>query len=97
MAPTTITDGQEAKVVFTVRVKTHLGEAVPYGEKVVVKVGSKSCTAVLHAGKGTCSLTNSELPAGSYGVSATYRGDVSLGTSSASAATKLTVLAKKRA
>ena len=86
-----VTYGAESAAVFSVAVTTHYGETVVNGETVMVQVGSATCTAVLESGKGTCSLANTALAAGSYAVSATYGGDANLGGASGSSVTKLTV------
>ena len=90
-SPTTVSLVHEQAAVFTVTVTTHNSEAVPNGEKVIVKVGSTTCTATLSSGIGTCTIANSALQAGSYNVSATYGGDLNLVGSIGTSATKLTV------
>ena len=90
-SPTSVADGHESTSVFSVTVTTQYGEAVPNGEKVSVHVGPVTCTVVLKGGKGTCTIANSALKAGSYPVSATYGGDANLSGSSGSSTTKLTV------
>ncbi|HTT87078.1 MAG TPA: Ig-like domain repeat protein, partial [Acidimicrobiales bacterium] len=67
------------------------GEAVPNGETVKVTVGTATCTATLSGGKGTCSIGNSALAAGTYSVTASYGGDANLSASSATCSSKLTV------
>jgi uncharacterized repeat protein (TIGR01451 family) len=90
-SPTSVAHGSESAAIFTVKVTTHYGEAVPAGATATVTVGSTSCTVTLVAGTGTCKVANSALEAGSYAVSAAYAGNASLNGSSGSSATKLTV------
>ncbi len=72
-------------------VQTGNGELVPNGEAVTVRVGAASCVVALVHGKGSCSIANSALAAGSYVVTANYTGDSNLFGSSALASTRLTV------
>ena len=90
-SPTNVTYGHESASVFSVKVTTHHGEAVPKGEKATVHVGDVSCTVVLKGGSGTCTIANRALPVGSYPVSATYGGDPDLRSSRGSSASRLTV------
>jgi uncharacterized repeat protein (TIGR01451 family) len=91
VAPTSVGPTAESAAVFTGTVKTAEGEAVPNGETVKVTVGTATCTATLSGGKGTCSIGNTALSAGSYSVAAAYAGDANLNSSSATCSTKLTV------
>jgi uncharacterized repeat protein (TIGR01451 family) len=91
VAPTSVGPTAESAALFTVTVKTAEGEAVPNGETVKVTVGTATCTATLSGGKGTCSIGNTALSAGSYSVAAAYAGDANLNSSSATCSTKLTV------
>ena len=97
LAPTGTTYGHESTAVFSVSVTYRSGVAVPNGETVTVHVGTVKCTAVLKAGKGTCKISNSALPVGTYAVSAAYGGDTNLSASDGSAASKLTVKTDKTA
>jgi hypothetical protein len=54
-------------------------------------LGTATGTATLSMGKGTCSIGNTALSAGSYSVAAAYAGDANLNSSSATCSTKLTV------
>jgi hypothetical protein len=63
--------------VFKVHVSSAHGEAVPRGERVVVKAGAATCIAVLVGGRGQCSIRN--LKSGAHTVSARYLGDANLG------------------
>jgi uncharacterized repeat protein (TIGR01451 family) len=91
LSPASVTVGSESTVVFSVTVSTANSEPVPNTETVTVHVGSVSCVVTLVAGKGTCTIANNALVAGTYSVSATYASDANLGSSSATATTKLTV------
>jgi hypothetical protein len=88
-APTTVTYGNEAATLFHVTVTTGNGESVPNGETVSVSAG---CTVTLSSGTGSCTIPDTELPAGGPdAVSATYGGDTNLGGSSGNAGTGVTV------
>jgi hypothetical protein len=78
VAPSLVTFGNESVAMFSVKVTTHNGEAVPTGEKVTVVAGLTSCVATLTAGSGTCWIANTALPAGAYPVGASYPGDGNL-------------------
>jgi len=91
VSPTSVTVGNESAAVFTVSVKTHYGEAVPNSEKVTVAVGSTTCTVLLNAGGGTCTIAKSALSTGTYTVTASYGGDANLTGSTGIASSKLTV------
>jgi len=47
---------------------------VPNGDTVTVTAGSATCVAPLNGGKGTCEITSTALPSGSYSASAVYSG-----------------------
>ena len=93
--PTSVAFGAESTSVFTVNVNPTYGENLPGVENVTVNVGSTSCIAAVAVNTmGTCSITNSALPASGtpYTVSATYPGDTDIALSAtATAPTGLTV------
>ncbi len=91
VSPASVSHTAEATAIFTVTVKATNGEAVPNGETVKVTVGTATCTATLSSGKGTCSIGNTALAAGSYSVTAAYGGDTNLNSSSVTCSTKLNV------
>jgi hypothetical protein len=91
VSPSSVTYGQEQAAVFTVDVTAHYGEAVPNGDTVTVTAGSATCVAPLNGGKGTCEITSTALPSGSYSASAVYSGDAGLVGSSVTCATHLGV------
>ncbi len=65
--------GHEGTVHLTLSVTSPLG-GTPAG-RVTVKAGQLTlCTLTLYAGKGGCTLTNKQLKAGSYALTATYAG-----------------------
>jgi hypothetical protein len=74
--------GSENAATFTVTVTTASGGAMPGTEPVTVSVGSASCVAsvapAVRGGTGSCSLSASALPVGSYTASAAYGGDADL-------------------
>jgi hypothetical protein len=78
VAASLVTFGNESVAMFSVKVTTHNGEAVPTGEKVTVVAGLTNCVATLTAGSGTCWIANTALPAGAYPVGASYPGDGNL-------------------
>jgi hypothetical protein len=84
VSPSSVSVGAESSATFSVVVTTASGESVPNNETVSVKVGTASCVVTLTAGKGTCTIANSALGAGSYSVSASYAGDTNLSSSSGS-------------
>ena len=63
-------------MLFTAKVTSNNGEAIPSGESVTIHVGSTSCIATTNgSGSASCSIGNSALGNGTYSVSATYAGD----------------------
>ena len=82
LSRTTVAFGSEQSVTLTARVSVPPG-AAPASGVVVVRSGSKRlCVITLVRGKGTCSLSSSELPAGTYIISALYQGSSQLQASS---------------
>jgi len=79
-----VTYGHESASLISVAVTTRYGEAVPNGEKVTVRVGDVTCTAVLKDGRGNCRIATTALPVGFYPVLVSYGGDANLGGSSVS-------------
>ncbi|MFZ2056504.1 MAG: Ig-like domain repeat protein, partial [Acidimicrobiales bacterium] len=74
LSRTTVAFRTEQSERFTAQVAVPAGMAYASGT-VVVTSGSRSlCTITLIRGKGTCSLTATELPVGSYQISARYEG-----------------------
>ena len=91
LSPSTVAYGNESQAVFTTKVTTHYGEAVPNGDTITVNVGSASCTVTLPA--TTCTIPNTALAASgtAYAVSATFNGDTNLSTSTGKTCTGLTI------
>ena len=75
-------DGNESATTFTVTVTTGNGEELPATDSANVFVGSTNCVATITpdpgGGSGGCSIGNSALGAGTYGVMAAYGGDTDL-------------------
>ena len=97
--PDTVTFGYESATALTVSVTTGNGEALPAtGETATVHAGTTSCVATLTPGgsgaSGTCSIAASNLGISGtpYDVTTTYTGDTDLTSSTATAATGLTVV-----
>lgn len=89
---TSVVYGSESSVVFTASVTANLGEAVPDADTITVSVDSGAATCTITLPGTTCAITDNALPAGGpYAVTATFNGDANLSTSSALAATGLTV------
>jgi hypothetical protein len=77
--------GSEGSVLFTAKVTSNNGEAIPSGEGVTIHVGSASCNATTNgSGSASCSIGNSALGGGSYSVSASYAGDSNINGSTSS-------------
>jgi hypothetical protein len=91
VSTTSVNFGDETSVTFTATVSTGNGVPVPNGETITVHVGPAICTAVLHSGMGTCTISNGALPPGKYPISTTYGGDVNLSGDSKSFSTSLVV------
>jgi Bacterial Ig-like domain (group 3) len=93
----TIAQGDEQAELFTVQVDPATS-GIPTGT-VTVKAGTKAggvavCTIILANGMGSCSLTASQLKAGTYQVIATYNGDTTYTVSTSTPPQALTVVAK---
>ncbi|HEV2362474.1 MAG TPA: Ig-like domain-containing protein, partial [Acidimicrobiales bacterium] len=90
LSASSIVLGSENTEKFTVTVKPQF-TGTPSGS-VKVEEGTKLlCTAKLSKGAGSCSLTASELPKGSYSVKAVYAGNTSFkGSTSATSALTVT-------
>jgi uncharacterized repeat protein (TIGR02543 family) len=77
--------GSEGSVLFTAKVTSTNGEAIPSGEGVTIHVGSASCSATTNgSGSASCSIGNSALSAGTFSVSASYAGDSNISGSTSS-------------
>lgn len=78
-----ITVGSEQSETFTMTVWDTSGTAVPTGRVTLKANATVLCSPTLVDGQATCTLTGSQLAAGSYSVTAVYGGDASLGGSAA--------------
>jgi hypothetical protein len=97
LSANTIALGSEQAELFTVQVLPATS-GTPTGN-VTVKAGTKAggvavCTIILANGTGSCSLTASQLKAGTYQVIATYNGDTTYTVSTSTPPQALTVVAK---
>jgi uncharacterized repeat protein (TIGR01451 family) len=73
LAKTSVSYGSETPEVFTATVSSNMG--TPTGTVAVTSSAGTLCTITLSSGKGTCSLTATQLPVGSYtNVMAVYAG-----------------------
>ncbi len=72
VSPSTATAGAEQAVTFTVTVASPSG--TPTGTATVEAAGSTICTVTLAGGTGTCRPAPSQLPVGTYSVTASYPG-----------------------
>jgi hypothetical protein len=89
LAKTSVTYGSETAEIFTVTASSNMGS--PTGTVAITSSAGTLCTVTLSSGKGSCSLTASQLPVGSYtNVVAAYAGSGDFPPSS-SAATSFTV------
>ena len=68
--------GHEQLAVFNVEVSGGVGGLGPTGQVVVDANGKRACTTSLQAGVGSCHLTSSQLPVGTYKITASYQGDI---------------------
>jgi hypothetical protein len=85
-----VTYGAETQEVFTVTVSSTMG--TPTGTATIGSSAGTLCTVTLSSGKGTCSLTATQLPVGSYtSVTAVYAAN-GLFPGSSSAATSFSVV-----
>jgi hypothetical protein len=93
LAKTSVAVGSENTEVFTVTVTAKTGTAKPSGAYAVNNGTTKLCGTTLNtSGVGTCALSASQLPAGSYpSINATYAGVTGKFASSKSANAALTV------
>ena len=74
LSRTTVAFRTEQSERFTAQVAVPAGMAYASGAVAVTRGSRKLCTITLTRGKGTCSLTATELPVGSYQISARYEG-----------------------
>ncbi|MFZ2058522.1 MAG: Ig-like domain-containing protein, partial [Acidimicrobiales bacterium] len=74
LSRTTVAFRTEQNERFTAQVAVPVGMAYASGTVAVTSGSRKLCTITLIRGKGTCSLTATELPVGSYQISARYQG-----------------------
>jgi large repetitive protein len=81
--------GQEQSETMSVQVSPQ-AEGTPTGTVVLTESSTTLCTIPLSSGKGSCSLSSSQLPVGTYSIIATYGGDAEF-SGSASAAQSLIV------
>jgi hypothetical protein len=89
LAKTSVTYGYETQEIFTATVSSTMG--TPTGTVAITSSAGTLCTITLSGGKGSCSLTATQLPVGSYtNVMAVYAGSGLFPTSS-SAATSFSV------
>jgi large repetitive protein len=82
-------NGQEQNETLSVRVSPE-SEGTPTGTVVLSESSTVLCTIPLSSGAGSCSLSSSQLPVGTYSITAAYGGDPEFA-ASASAAQSLTV------
>jgi hypothetical protein len=90
LSAASVTVGSENTETFTATVKSQVsgtGNPTP-GGTVVVKAGTTTvCTITLSGATGTCSLTASQLAAGSYSMTGVYSGDTNYKASTSTAST----------
>ncbi len=76
--------GTEQGVKFTVQVRAPSWMPAAGGTVVLTSGAKRLCVVTLKRGKGSCSLSASELPVGSYSVTAVYQGSTDLSGSTSS-------------
>jgi hypothetical protein len=69
-----VVSGSEQSEEFTAQVAVPAGMPYASGAVTVTSGSKRLCTITLSRGKGTCPLTATELPVGSYQISARYEG-----------------------
>jgi hypothetical protein len=74
LSRTTVVSGSEQSEEFTAQVTVPAGMPYASGAVTVTSGSKRLCTITLIRGKGTCPLTATELPVGSYQISARYEG-----------------------
>jgi hypothetical protein len=88
----TTTYGHESSIVFSVHVTGDSG--TPTGTVTIISSAGTLCTVTLLNGRGTCSMTNTELPVGTYNdIVAVYNGTGGYASSSSSTPQTITVRA----
>jgi large repetitive protein len=93
LSSASVTYGAEQAETFTATVSSS-SPGTPTGTVTIAESGTTLCTISLASGTGSCSLSATTLPGGTYKVTASYGGDSNFGASS-SAGSVLTV-AKER-
>jgi hypothetical protein len=85
-----VTYGDEGVAQLSVTVSPEYSGSTPNGTATVTQSTTTLCVITLSSAKGSCTLSATELAAGTYGLVATYGGSVNFG-ASASAQESLTV------
>ncbi len=78
LSRTTASYGSEENVKFTAQVTVPAGMPAATGEVIVSSGSARLCVITLSRGKGSCSLTASELSVGSHSITARYVGSTDL-------------------
>jgi hypothetical protein len=87
---TKVTYGDEGAAQLSVTVSPQYSGSTPTGTVTVTQSTTTLCTFTLSGAEGSCTLSATKLPAGTYGLVATYGGSANFG-SSTSAEESLTV------
>ncbi|MFZ2057794.1 MAG: Ig-like domain-containing protein [Acidimicrobiales bacterium] len=91
LSATKLTYGDEGVEQLSVTVSPEFAGSTPYGSVTIKESTTTLCVITLSSGKGSCTLSSTKLPVGTYSLVTTYAGSTHFG-GSASAKETLTVV-----